>query len=478
MVVVGAGGAGCVLAERLTRSGGLDVLVLEAGAVPERFPDDLLDARTIAGARPDHPANWAFAADLRPGRPWNVARGRIAGGSTTVNGTYFVRARDADFDDWASRGNDAWTAAAALPFHREIENDLDFGSTSLHGGGGPVPVRRAGPDLHPVTRAFTAACRSGGHPVEEDKNSGTGSGIGLLPRNAVDGVRVNAYSAFLAPHLDRTNLTVQGDTVVRRVLVDAGVALGVEFEFQGHVQTVRARDTVLSAGALATPHLLNLSGLGGPGVGLISDHPSVSLAWTCRTGPCADPYEAVLNLPDLELLPQLKPTAALLGTGPDTGPLGVTIALQENSATGELRTVSDDPHVRPRIRFDYLAHPHDRRRLREGVRLAHDLLRSDDMRDVVDDVVDLTDSEVRSDEALDRWIGNHLGTALHTCGTARMGPDDDPLAVADQFGRVRGVRGLRIADTSILPTAPTRGPAQTALVVGARIADFFLEQEG
>lgn len=465
MVVVGGGSAGCALAARLAENPACRVLLLEAGpAAP--LPEDLRRAASLAATVPAHPLNWAHTVELRAGHAAIVPRGRVLGGSSAINGAVWLRATPADCAAWGP----GWGYTDLLPYYLATETDHDTGR-----GSGPVPVRRpSGAQRHPAADRFLAAADALGLPREDDKNAGGPPGAGLVPSNSQDGVRIDAATAYLGRDpASRPNLTVRAACPARRVLVDGSRVSRVELRDGTHVQ---AGMTVLAAGAVGTPHLLLASGIGPadelraagiaprhdlPGVGRgWTDHPAVLLPLR-TTDPPAHPNaasaQAALDLDagadpagDVEVLLFVRPFVP-------GGDLHLMCLLQHPDSRGAITLPAPDRP--PRIEYRYLRTEHDRRRLRHAIRTGAELLRAG-----LGTRVEPAGDVLGSDRALDGWIAAHLTTAVHLCGSAAIGTVVDPQL------RVLGLDGLRIADTSVLPEAPRRGPAATAVVIGEKAA--------
>lgn len=454
--MVGAGAAGSALAGRLVERGA-DVLLLEAGTA-ER-PPEVRDVGSLAATLPDHPWNWAYPVLLRRGTPAVVPRGRGLGGSTAINGAVWTRAVPADADGWGVPG---WTYEELLPYFVRAERDLDE-QGPRHGADGPVPVRRpAGQLRHATVDRFLAAAERLGYPAEPDKNAGGPPGAGPVPSNSLDGVRVDAATAYLGPRV-----RVRTGAVVTRVRLQGSRATGVEL---AGGEIVEAGQVVLAAGAVATPQILLRSGIGPAGphelpVGQgFSDHPAVYLPMRTDDPP-AHPHAPIAQVAlhldtgadpagDVWVLQFVRPFAA-------GGDLHLMCALGLPHGRGELTLHPADPAGPPRIEYRYLQEESDRRRMRHAVRTAAELLRAGlGTRTAPDgDVLGV-------DHRLDGWIAAHLTTAVHMCGTAAIG------RVVDAELRVYGIEGLRVADTSVLPTVPRRGTAATAVAIGEKAADL------
>ncbi|MCS5498819.1 GMC family oxidoreductase N-terminal domain-containing protein [Cnuibacter physcomitrellae] len=499
VVVVGAGGSGAPLAARLAE-GGIDVVLVEAGRVPSdrgHFGDDLLDAGRLRGAHPSHPDTWAHPARLTTGRDYTVIRGRVAGGSTTTNGGYFVRPTAADVARWTARAPE-WSPDVVRAAMIRLERDLDFGAVPGHGDAGPMPVSRPDP-THPVSQAFVRAALAQGMRWIPDGNVDDGEGVGPLPMDVVDGVRWNTALGYLlgdapfrAERRGRPRV-VQG--TVRHVVLRAGRARGVELLRDGGAERVEADEVVLSAGAFASPQLLMRSGIGpaalleaaalpvvhdSPGVGAaFSDHPQIPLDWWPKVALPTDSPTAmavVAHTGTAEILPLLAPVPVLLGGAGSARPHPFTtlVSLSRARSRGTIKPAAGRGGEGFAIDYRYLEDPLDRADLREAVRATSALHESAAFTEVSAGATDLPARTLDGDTALDAWILDHLGTSVHACGSAPMGPPTDPGSVVDGLGRVYGVKGLRIADTSILPEAPSRGPAYSAVVIGEVLAALML----
>lgn len=482
VVIVGGGTAGSVLAARLSERGSRSVVVVESGAAyasRDGWPPEILNPTAL----PVGPGSeWArhYPAELNAQRRGQAVRGRVLGGSSAVNGCSFVRGRPEDYDAW---GSALWTYRSVLPFFRTLETDADFGG-DFHGNSGPIPVRRdAGDQLTPFSREFTAACLDSGFTEEPDKNASTAEGIGPVPLNVEGGARISTALAYLVPALDRPNLTVLGETTVRRLLFDGATVVGIEVIRHGDVRRIYAGRVVLCAGAIESATLLMRSGIGDPdalrslgidvvqrlpGVGrAFSDHLEIAVAYhpTDRgsVSARAPALQVALNIGDIEIRPYTAEFGQLVPGSVAAQPqLG--IALMRSGARGAVALTSPDPAELPSIRYRYLESVDDRSAVNAGLRIADRLLARLADAGVVERVA------VESD---DRWINDRLGTSQHMIGTCRMGSADDDGAVVDERCAVHGMNGLAVVDLSIVPGPISRGVHATAAMLGERAVEFL-----
>ncbi|RBO90863.1 mycofactocin dehydrogenase MftG [Nocardia puris] len=474
-LIVGGGTAGCVLAARLSADPAHTVRVLEAG--PGVVPPELRDASRMP-IGPDSPWLWRYPATLADGPEVTaeLVRGRVIGGSSSVNGSYFVRAPAADFAAWTKElgGDESWSFDAVLPAYRALERDADYGAAPGHGADGPIPVCRTA-DPAPVSRAFAAAARDAGFAELPDLNalpgSGPADGVGPVPCNVADGERVGTATAYLAPVLSRPNLTVDGGILVTRILFRGDRAIGVEYRRGTAASSAWADRIVLCAGAIESAALLLRSGVG-PAADLAAlgipvvrdapvgqwctDHPEIGVAY--RPGPqlpprATVPLEFALTVGGVEIRPYTVSFA------PPEYRMGV--ALMRPRGSGALRLRVADPDRPPAITQHWLAERDDRETLRAGVSVALDVLAR--MPGTL---------PLRADPDTP-WLRANLSISQHLSGSCRMGTADDPRAVVDARLGVRGLTGLSVADLSVVPVPLGRGPQASVVMIAERAARYL-----
>jgi choline dehydrogenase len=472
VLIVGAGSAGCVVAERLSADPSCRVTVAEAGpAGLEPAVRAMLAEGAVLPIGAASPVVNRFETALtdRPRRVARIVRGAVVGGSGAVNGGYFCRGLPGDFDAWELPGWD-WSDVSA--HFRAIETDHDFDGP-VHGSDGPIPVRRSSEPSRSTTD-FIRAARDAGFEWLPDLNGATDAaadmvGVGAVPLNISDGVRVAPGSAILGPALDRPNLTVLTGTYVRRIRLSAGRAVAADAYGLDRPSSLSADRIVLCAGAIDTARILMHSGIGdeavlkSAGIPLLQaapvgrhtiDHPEWVMPTTWATSPGRPVLEAILYTAlGLEIRPYTGGFVAMVGDGtagrPDWPHVGV--ALMRPRSRGRVEVVTDDPRVPPRIEHHYDSEPADVAALREGAELALQLCPT--ARPLPDPL----------------W-----SSSQHLCATAPMGADADERAVLDPQCRVRGVDGLWVIDGAALPAIPSRGPHATIVMLAHRAAGFVV----
>lgn len=528
-IIVGAGSAGCVVAERLSANGRFSVLVLEAGGTDRRFyvQMPLGYGKTFF----DPKVNWNFRAEPDPGLAGNTdhwPRGKLLGGSSSINAMVWIRGQREDFDGWAAAGNPGWSYADLLPHFKAVE-DNEAGGDAYRGRGGPVHVSDNRQRIHPLTRRFLAAAEAAGLPPNEDFNGASQEGVGVYQITTRNGRRMSAARAFLRPAMKRPNVRVETDALATRVLFEGSRAIGVEYRKHGRLIRAQAgREVVLSAGAVSTPILLQRSGVGpagllqSHGIAVVQDQPNVgrnlqdhlgiNYTWRgrlptlnqslrpwwgkalagaqyllLRRGPLSmsmnqgggffrtsDRYDR----PNMQLYFQAFSTV-LPRPGerpilsPDPWP-GFSIGLSNCRPTsrGSVEIRSSDPDAPPRIAPNAYSTDHDVEEMLEAVKFLRRIAAQRPLAEIIEEEV-LPSPRKQSDETLTDDFRRRSGTVYHPVSTCRMGPDP-ARSVVDPSLRVHGLAGLRIADCSVFPTIVSGNTNAAAIVTGAKAGEMLL----
>ncbi|MFF0739149.1 GMC family oxidoreductase [Streptomyces sp. NPDC004111] len=490
-LVVGGGSAGAVLAARLSEDPARRVLLLEAGPAyePDGYPEEVASS-SLLGGYTGH--DWGYLSEPgHIGHPVAAYRGKVLGGSSAVNGSVAVRALPSDFARWSERGLKGWSYEEILPAFKALESTT-AGRDDLHGRTGPLPVAQlTRDDLSTMERAFVDAALADGIRPVDDFNGTDPEGVGPYPMNVKDGVRINTGMAYLTAEVRaRPNLTLRADVLVDRVTFENGRATGV---LLADGTPVPAAEVVLSAGAYGSAAILLRSGigpaedLGALGIPVVADlpvglrlqdHPFYYNAYAAdpdRIGEQtpvigAKVWTASSEAAEDEL--DLHITATHLFDH-STSPTGVgfvlAVALVHPASQGTLTLNSRDPLDPPRIDLNFLAEPGDRRRLTEGVKLARRLGATPPLAGLVKGELN-PGPQVWSDADIEASMLATLDTYHHPTSTAPMGADDDPTAVTDRLGAVRGVPGLRVVDASIFPDVPSAATNLTVIAAAEHIA--------
>ncbi len=526
-VIVGAGSAGCAMAYRLSAAG-KSVLVIEHGG------SDAGPFIQMPGAL-SYPMNmkrydWGYRTEPEPhlgGRRLACPRGKVIGGSSSINGMVYVRGHACDYDHWRDQGADGWGFADVLPYFKRMENWHDGGhggDPSWRGSDGPLHVSR-GSMANPLTRAFVQAGGQAGYELTDDYNGEKQEGFGPFEMTVWKGQRWSAANAYLKPALKRSNCDlVRG--LVQKVVIEEGRATGVEAIVRRRREVIRARsEVILAASSINSPKLLMLSGIGPAahlaehGIDVVADRPGVGAnlqdhlelyiqmaasqpvslykywnlfgkAWVGaqwlfrKQGPGAsNQFEscgfirsrAGVEYPDIQFhfLPiavRYDGQAAAEGHGfqAHVGPM-------RSESRGSVTLRSADPADDPVIRFNYMSHDSDWRDFRTCIRLTREIFAQDAFKPFAKHEIQ-PGADVQSDDELDGFIREHVESAYHPCGTCRMGRRDDPRAVVDSEARVIGVERLRVADSSVFPRITNGNLNAPSILVGEKVSDHVLGQ--
>ena len=526
-VIVGAGSAGCALAYRLSEAGH-QVQVIEHGGSDAgpliQMPAALREPMNMSLY------DWGYKSQPEPhlgGRQLVTPRGKVIGGSSSINGMVYVRGHAGDYDHWAESGAQGWSYADVLPYFKRMEtwhHGGQGGDADWRGTDGPLHISR-GPRNNPLHSAFVEAGRQAGYPVTDDYNGHQQEGFGPMEQTVYKGRRWSAANAYLRPALQRPNCTLTR-AFVRRVVIEQGRAVGVEVERGGKIEVIRAnREVILSASSLNSPKLLMLSGIGPaqhlaehgielvadrPGVGQnLQDHLELYLQMACsqpitlfkhwnlfskaligaqwlftKTGlGASNQFESAafirsrqgIDYPDIQyhFLPmavRYDGQAAAEGHGfqAHVGPM-------RSSSRGAVTLASSDPKDAPNILFNYMSCEQDWVDFRKCIRLTREIFGQEAFKPYVKHEIQ-PGIELQSDDELDSFIREHVESAFHPCGTCRMGAADDMTSVVDPECRVIGVDGLRVADSSIFPRITNGNLNGPSIMTGEKAADHILDR--
>ncbi|SDK37634.1 choline dehydrogenase [Sediminibacillus albus] len=527
IVIVGGGSAGSILGNRLSEDGKKSVLVLEAGR--SDYPWDLLIQMPAALPFPSGKRlyDWRYESDPEPymnGRRIPHARGKVLGGSSSINGMIYQRGNPMDYERWgADQGMETWDFAHCLPYFKRMENALGSPEDDLRGHTGPLKLER-GPATNPLFQAFFESAVEAGYTRTPDVNGFRQEGFGPFDKHVYKGRRLSASRAYLRPAMNRPNLTVKTRAFVTNIDFDGTRASGVTYRRNGKTQQVKAGEVILSGGAINTPQLLQLSGVGDakhlrslgiepvvdlPGVGEnLQDHlevyiqhacplpvseqpnlnkarmPWIGLQWLLgRSGPAATNHfegggfvrsNDEVDYPNLMF--HFLPVAVRYdGQKAETDHgFQVHVGPMYSDARGSLKIRSKDPKEHPSMVYNYLSTEQDRREWIEAVRVSREILSQPAMSPYNSGEISPGPS-VRTDEEILEWVRNDAETALHPSCTAKMGPASDPMSVVDpQTMKVHGLDNVRVVDASAMPYVTNGNIHAPVLMLAEKAADIIL----
>lgn len=519
-IIIGAGSAGCVLANRLSEDAGTSVLVLEFGGSDRSVLIQMPSAFSLPMNTKKY--NWHYETVAEPhldNRRLHCPRGKVLGGSSSINGLVYIRGHACDFDEWESLGAKNWSYRNCLPYFKRAEQ-YKFGGDDYRGGAGPLSTNNGNNMRNPLYGAWIEAGAEAGYIKTDDCNGYMQEGFGAMHMTVKDGVRWSTANAYLRPAMSRPNLTVITHAMTRRILLEGKRAVGVEYDQGGQTHKVMCnREVLVASGPIGSPHLLQRSGIGPaavlknagievrhdlPGVGEnLQDHSEIYIQYACKEPVtlngkmnllgkaliglrwllfkdglgASNHFEAGgfirsskgLRWPDIQF--HFLPAAMRYdGDKPFKGH-GFMVLTGPNKpkSRGHVRALSADPYQHPQIRFNYLASEEDREGFRRCVRLTREIIAQPAMDRYRGEEL-APGPQVQTDEEIDAFVRANMESTMHPCGSCRMGEDD--MAVVDSALRVHGLQGLRVIDSSVFPSEPNGNLNAPTIMLAERAADL------
>ena len=523
-IIVGAGSAGCVLANRLSKNPKNRVLLLEAGREDKSITLKMPGAVLLNLKSTKH--NWAFKGEPEPelaGRQLQHDRGKTLGGSSSINGMVFIRGNSLDYEGWRQMGCDGWGYADVLPYFKKMES-YSGGGDDFRGDSGPLRVHRSVPK-DPLSIAFIKAGKEAGYKETDDISGYCQEGFGIFDRTVFKGERWSTTRGYLDPVRDRKNLTIITKALVCKLILENNKATGVCFkDNKNKIFNIKSKkEVILCAGAVGSPHILMLSGIGPkdhlksmginliadmPGVGQnLQDHPDFMIKYKClkpvtlwpktkrlnsigagiqwlltKEGMCAsnhfDSVACIRSGPGVEY-PDLQLCISPIAMDDNSWqPLNehafqVHVGLMRTHSRGKIELRSNNPADPPRILVNYLKDKRDRELMRKGIHLVRELLDQPSFSDLKGEEIFPGDN-CKSDADLDAKLNSHTTSQWHLACTARMGLKTDKYAVVDNSGKVHGITSLRVVDASIMPFAPNGNTNAPTIMIAEKISDEIL----